>query len=139
MLKPCNEQGSKQHYLGTNQPFISIGQALINVKNGELTLRVGDDQVKFNLYRSMEFPSDENTSCMRIDTLIPSKYEMLYDFGRRGPLEQCLTKSLSTTELGNEDLSSTPKLIETLLTLKMNEENSALKEDKKSPDGLVLK
>ena len=81
------------------------------MKNGELTLRVGDDQVKFNLYRSMEFPSDENASCMRIDTLMPSKDEMLYDFGRRSPLEQCLTKSLSTTELDIEDLSSTSKLM----------------------------
>ena len=31
--------------------FLAIGQALIDVKNGELTLRVGEDQVKFNLYK----------------------------------------------------------------------------------------
>ena len=54
------------------RPFLTIGQALIDVKNGELTLRVGDDQEKFNLYKVMNFPSNENTSCMRIDTLIPS-------------------------------------------------------------------
>ena len=29
--------------------FLAIGQAHIDVKNGELTLRVGEDQVKFNL------------------------------------------------------------------------------------------
>ena len=54
------------------RPFLATGQELIDVKSGELTLRVGDDEVKFNLYKSMEFPMDENASCMRIDTLIPS-------------------------------------------------------------------
>ena len=52
--------------------FLTIGQTLIDLKSGELTLRVGEYQVKFNLYKSMEFPSDINASCMRIDTLIPS-------------------------------------------------------------------
>ena len=121
------------------RPFLATGQGLIDVKNGELTLRVSDDQVKFNLYRSMEFPSDENASYMRIDTLILSKDKILYDFGKRSPLEQCLTKTLSMAELNNEDLSSTPELIKTLLALEMNEENYALKEEKKTLDDLVLK
>ena len=59
------------------------------MKNGELTLRVGEDQVKFNPYKSVEFPSDVNTSCNRIDTLILSQNDLLYDFGKRSPLEQC--------------------------------------------------
>ena len=54
------------------RPFLATGKALIDVKSRELTLRVSDDQVKFNLYKSMEFPSDENASCMRIDIFIPS-------------------------------------------------------------------
>ena len=37
------------------RPFITTGQALIDVKNGELTLKVGEDHVKFNLYRSLKF------------------------------------------------------------------------------------
>ena len=54
------------------RPFLAFGHPLINVKNGELTLRVGEDQVKFNMYENMEFLSAENASCMRIDALIPS-------------------------------------------------------------------
>ena len=64
---------------------------------------------------------------------------MIYDFGKRSPLEQCLTKSISTTELDNEDLSSTPELIETVLALEMTKENSILKQKKKTLDGFVLK
>ena len=115
------------------RPFLATGQALIDVKNGELTLRMGEDQVKFNLYKSMEFPSTENASCMRIDALIPSQEDVLYDFGKSGPLEQCLTKSLTT-----EDPSSTPELIETILALQENEEESVLEEEKDS-GGVVLK
>ena len=100
-------------------PFLVTGQALIDVKNGELRLRVGEDQVKFNLYKSMEFPSAENASCMRIDALIPLEEDVLYDFGKCSPLEQCLTKSLTTTAIDGEDLSSNSKLIKQYLLFKM--------------------
>ena len=88
------------------RPFLATGQALIDVKNGELTLRVGEDQVKLNLYKSMEFQNDVNASCMRIDTLIPSRVELLHDFEKRDPLEQCLAQSLTTVEKDCEDISS---------------------------------
>ena len=121
------------------RPFLATGQALIDVKNEELTLRVGDDQVKFNLYKGMNFQSDENASCMRIDTLIPSQDEMLYAFEKRSSLEQCLTKSISTEKFDIEDLSSTPELIETMLAFEMTKENFIVHEEKRTPDGLVLK
>ena len=76
------------------RPFLSTKQALIDMKDRELTLRVVEDKVKFNLYKSMEFLSAKNASCMRIDTLIPSQKDVLYDFGKSNPLEQCLTKSI---------------------------------------------
>ena len=84
--------------------------------------------MKFNLYKSIEFPSNENASCMRIDIFIPSQDELLYDFGKKSPLEQCLTRLLTIAELGGEDLSSTSKLIETIISLKVNEEEYVLEE-----------
>ena len=93
------------------------------MKNGELTLRVGKDQVKFNLYKSMGFPSTENASCMRIDAMIPSQEDVLYHFGKNCQLEQCLTKSLTTVAIGDEDLSSTPELIKTTLLFKKMKKN----------------
>ena len=134
----CMEE-DKATLIILGRPFLATSQALIDLKNGELTLRVSDDQVKFNIYKSMDFSSDENASCMRIDTLIPSQGEMLYDYGKRSSLEQCSTESISTAELDNEDLSSTPELIEIVLALEMNEEILVLQEDKKTSDGLVLK
>ena len=64
---------------------------------------------------------------------------MLYDFGKSSPLEQCLTKALTTVAISGKDLSSTSELIKTILTLQENEEESVLEEERKTLDGLVLK
>ena len=87
----------------------------------------------------MEFPSVENASCIRIDALIPSQEEVLYDFGKSSPLEKCLMKSLTTAAIDGEDLSSTLELIKTILALQENEEESVFEEERKTLDGLVLK
>ena len=95
--------------------------------------------MKFNLYKRVEVPSDVNPSCMWIDTLILLQNDLLYDFGKRSPLEQCLTNLITTTELDCEDLSSILELIETILALEVNDKELVLEEEKKTSDGLVLK
>lgn len=42
------------------QPFFGIGRALINVQKGELTIRVHDQKINFNVFRSMEYPITNN-------------------------------------------------------------------------------
>ena len=37
------------------RPFLATGRALIDVRSGNLTLRVNDEEVKFNIYHSMKF------------------------------------------------------------------------------------
>ena len=44
------------------QPFLSTSRALIDVHSSELTLRVNEEEVIFNIYRSMKFP-DEAATC----------------------------------------------------------------------------
>ena len=39
------------------RPFLATGAALIDVQKGELTLRVGDEAVQFNINRSLEHPN----------------------------------------------------------------------------------
>ena len=73
------------------RPFLATEQALIDVKNGELTLRVSDEEVKFNLTKTVRFVNDDKTTCMRINGLIPSINEVLHDMVERDPLEKCLT------------------------------------------------
>ena len=54
----------KEAPLILGRPFLETGQALIDVKNGELTLRVGNNQVKFNLYQNLKFSSDDRATYM---------------------------------------------------------------------------
>ena len=48
------------------RPFLATGAALIDVQKGELTLRVGNEAVHFNINRSLEYPNVEEDSCMAI-------------------------------------------------------------------------
>ena len=46
----------KQVSLLLGRPFLATGAAFINVKKGELTLRVGDEAVHFNLNHNLKRP-----------------------------------------------------------------------------------
>ena len=48
------------------RPFLTTGGALIDVQEGELTLRVGNEAVHFNINRSLEHPNVEVDSCMAV-------------------------------------------------------------------------
>ena len=49
-----NMEEDKKIPLLLGRPFLAIGAALIDVKNGELTLRVGTKEVHFNLNQSLK-------------------------------------------------------------------------------------
>ena len=51
----------------TGRPFLATGVALIDVQKGELTLRVGNEEVHFNLNRSLEHPDVDAESCMAVE------------------------------------------------------------------------
>ena len=48
------------------RPFLATGAALIDVQKGEMTLRVGDEAVQFNINRSLEHPNVKSDSCMAV-------------------------------------------------------------------------
>ena len=50
------------------RPFLAIGGALINVQSGKLTFWANRDEVKFNIYRSMEL-HDEKPTCCQFDSI----------------------------------------------------------------------
>ena len=45
-----------------------IAKAIINVYEGTLTLRVGEESCKFNMYQGMKHPSNFD-NCMRVDVI----------------------------------------------------------------------
>lgn len=50
------------------RPFLATGRTLIDVQKGELTMRVNDQQVTFNVFNSMRFP-DEVEECSAVNVL----------------------------------------------------------------------
>ena len=52
------------------RPFLATEAALIDVKKGELTLRVGDEAVHFNLNHSLKQPERSNADCKIVETKI---------------------------------------------------------------------
>ncbi|MED6177244.1 hypothetical protein PIB30_096333 [Stylosanthes scabra] len=49
---------------------IATGRALIDVQNGELTLRVHDEKMVINVFKAMQYPREEDVAdCMRIDII----------------------------------------------------------------------
>ena len=69
----------KQVPLLLRRPFLAIGAALIDVKKGELTLKVGDEVVRFNLNHSLKQPKLSDVECEIVEIKIPNYSEMMKD------------------------------------------------------------
>ena len=68
------------------RPFLATGREVIDVQRGELKLRVQEDEVKFNVFKSMRHPAESDT-CFIVETVeaIVSRQSGLTD-----PLEASL-------------------------------------------------
>ena len=61
------------------RPFLTTGVALIDVQNGELTLRVGEEAVHFNLNKGLEQPDVDAGSCMAVENSSHISVELNYE------------------------------------------------------------
>ena len=62
------------------RPFLATGAALIDVQKGELTLRVGNEGVHFNLNMSFEHPDVDAESCMTVENNSLLSVELNFDY-----------------------------------------------------------
>ena len=69
----------KQVPLLLGRPFLATGVALIDVKKGELTLRVGDEAVHFNLNLSLKQQELDNVDCKFVEMKVPISSELIND------------------------------------------------------------
>ena len=69
----------KQVSLLLGRPFLATEAALIDIKKGELTLRVGDEAVHFNLNQSLKQPEFDNADCKTIEIIVLISSELEYD------------------------------------------------------------
>ena len=65
------------------RPFLATGRTLIDVQKGELTMRVHDQKVTFNVFKAMKFPADEE-ECFKVDmvdAVVNTEIEQLLNSG----------------------------------------------------------
>ncbi|XP_070008033.1 uncharacterized protein [Nicotiana sylvestris] len=82
------------------RPFLVTGRALIDCENGELKMRLNDEEITFNVQKSMRRPS-EFTNCSLIDVadvIVETDDEMLTI---EDPLAACL---MNLDEVNGEEL-----------------------------------
>lgn len=55
------------------RPFLATGQTLSGVQKGELTMKVNDEKVTFNVFNAMKFPNDGVEQCHAISESLELK------------------------------------------------------------------
>ncbi|XP_058003702.1 uncharacterized protein LOC110659179 [Hevea brasiliensis] len=73
--------------------FLATAGAIIDVKNGQLTLKVGDEEVEFNLFRVAKHKLEPD-ECLRIDITDKLVKEELHKTHPEDPLEACIVEEL---------------------------------------------
>ena len=127
------------------RPFLATGAALIDVKKGELTLRVGNEEVHFNLNKSLTQSDADEENCMVIENFNPVSLVLNSDCNIQHSINENEMNFQYLKSVDYELLHSSLQYTETVLSLNENStENSCSKEkkateQKTSAEGLIFK
>ena len=127
------------------RPFLATGAALIDVQKGELTVRVGDEVVQFNLKKSLTQLDVDVENCMAIDSIYPFSFELNSDCNLQHSINKNEMNFQYLKSVDYELLHSKFQNTETVLSLiEKSTENSCSREKKAteqetSAEGLILK
>ncbi|KAK5843439.1 hypothetical protein PVK06_005896 [Gossypium arboreum] len=75
-----------------SRPFLAIVRAVIDVGDGKLVLRVGDEEIIFKIYDAMRFSRKQDDSCYFIDSIDHATQDSLQEIIHKDTLELCLTQ-----------------------------------------------
>ncbi|XP_058008897.1 uncharacterized protein LOC131183067 [Hevea brasiliensis] len=79
------------------RPFLATVGAIIDIKNGQLTLKVGDEEVEFNLFKAVKHKLEPNES-LRVDITNRLVKEELHRTHSEDPLEACTVHSYTANK-----------------------------------------
>ena len=85
------------------RPFLATCRTLIDVHQGKLILRVQDEQITFNVFEAMKFPSDVD-ACFEISVLDRVVAENFHESFPYSPLENCILNGKTTGTLDDEGI-----------------------------------
>ena len=127
------------------RPFLATGATLIDVQKGELTLRVGDEVVHFNLNKGLEQPDVDAGSCMVVENSSHISVELNSDCNLQHSINEIKMNFQYLESIDNELLPSSLQNKETVLSLNENSQEHVCSKDQKvveqetSVEGLILK
>ena len=127
------------------RPFLATGAALIDVQKGELTLRVGNEAVHFNLYRSLEHPDVDSKSCMAVENNSLLSVELNSDCTLQHSINEIEMNFQYLESIDCEMLPSNFYNKETVSSMNENSQDDVCSQGQKtieqetSAEGLILK
>ena len=127
------------------RPFLETGAALIDVQKGELTLRVGDEAVHFNLNKSLEQPDVNVEICMAVENNSPISVELNSDCNLHHSINEIEMNFQYLESIDYELLPSSWQNKESVLSLNENNQEHVCSKEQKaaeqetSAEGLILK
>ena len=114
------------------RPFLAIGASLIDMQKGELTMRVGNEAVHFNLNKSLTQFDVDAENCNVVDNSIPISFDLISDCN----LQHCINeKEMNFQYLESvyyELLHSSLKNMKTVLSLNENSQENSSSPEKKA-------
>ena len=135
----------KQVPLLLGRPLLATRETLIDVKKGELTLRVRDEVVHFNLNHSMKQPKLINDDCEIVETKIPISSEVINDCNFQSSMSENEMNFQYLEHFEVEFLNSNFKLKEAVLSVEENITGKSSSYEEKaievntSSEGLIIK
>ncbi|GKA29102.1 reverse transcriptase domain-containing protein [Tanacetum coccineum] len=110
-LRKEKEEAQQKKFLENLKPFLATARAMIDVFNKKITLRVGDDEVIFDVDQSIKRPPTKDDECYGIDeldnTINAEAQELLVNEEPDSFLSRGLEKSIDQSDLeGCEPIES---------------------------------
>ena len=119
----------KQVPLLLGRSFLATGATLIDVQEGELTLKVGNEAVHFNLNHSLKQPELINDECEIVETKIPISSELINDCNFQSSMNENEMNFQYLEHLKVKFMNSNFKLNEVVLSVEeiRTEKSSSMK------------
>ena len=129
----------------SGRPFLATGAALIDVQKGELTLRVGNEIVHFNLDKSLTQSDVDAKNCNVVDNSSPISFDLICNCNLQHSINENEMNFQYLESVDYELLHSSLQNMEVVLSLNENSQENSSSQEKKvikqetSAEGLILK
>ena len=98
---------------------------MIDVRKGELTLRLGNEEIHFNFNLSLKQLDFEKPECNNLENVVPISSELIDDCKNQDSMNKNMMNLQYIEDLDTKYLKARVELKETVLGL--NEDNAAVK------------